>query len=85
MYRPNDLLVDGQRVQNIFNTQDKDFHAKYTKPIAGFWSLTKILEMEPLMDESLKKFTDKLADKFVDGANAGKTAMMDVWLTYREP
>ncbi|KAK4235413.1 cytochrome P450 [Achaetomium macrosporum] len=79
MYRPNDLLVDGKRIQNIFNTPDKAFHAKYTKPIVGFWSQTKILELEPLMDETLRLLIDTLGKRFAD---TGAVCPMDKWVTY---
>ena len=84
MYRVNDLVVNGHRIQNIFNTQDQHFHSKYTKPIGQFWALSKVLEQEPLMDETLQKFTDKLATEFTDGGNADMVCMMDKWLTYCE-
>jgi hypothetical protein len=82
MYRPNDVLINGMRLSNIFNTQDNDWHDKYMKPIRGLWTMTKVLEMEPLIDETLSKFTDKLGAKFVDGPKPGTTCMMDDWLAY---
>lgn len=82
MYRPNDVLMNGQRIPNIFNTQDEEFHTRYTRPIGGFWTLGRMLEQEPFMDETLKKFTDTLTTRFIDGSNAGKTCMMDEWLAY---
>lgn len=84
MYKPNDVIVEGMRIPNIFNTSDKAFHAKYSKPIGGFWTLSKILDLEPLIDETLTTLTDKLKDNFVDAPNAGKVALMDEWLTYCE-
>ncbi|KAH8174458.1 cytochrome p450 domain-containing protein [Sarocladium implicatum] len=79
MYRPNDIVVNGKRMSNIFSTQDKAFHAKYTKPIIGFWSMSKVLELEPLLDETLKLFVEKLQSEFVD---EGKVCMLENWLSY---
>jgi hypothetical protein len=39
--------------------------------------MTKVLEYEPLIDETLNKFVDKLALKFVDGNSAGKVCPAD--------
>lgn len=39
MYRANDVVVNGQRISNVFNTQDEDWHTKYMRPIRGFWSI----------------------------------------------
>ncbi|OAA38812.1 Cytochrome P450 [Metarhizium rileyi] len=81
MYRVNDVIVNGLRISNIFNTQDEEFHAKYAKPIGSFWTLNKILELEPLMDETIQTFVNKLGCKFAD-VDSGKVCMMDDWLTY---
>ncbi|KAM0344461.1 hypothetical protein ACHAPU_007433 [Fusarium lateritium] len=79
MYRPNDVIVNGQRIPNIFNTQDEDFHTKYSKPIRGFWTLPKMLEAEPLMDETLCDLVRHLDDRF---ASTGHVCKMDNWLAY---
>lgn len=81
MYRPNDVLINGQRLSNVFNTQDEEWHTKYMKPIRGFWSMTKVLDLEPLIDETLAKFMEKIEHEYVD---SGKTCAGDDWLTYCE-
>lgn len=82
MYRPNDVLINGMRISNIFDTQDNHWHDKYMKPIRGLWTMTKVLEMESLIDETLSKFISKLGSKFAEGSNAGKVCMMDEGLGY---
>jgi hypothetical protein len=44
--------------------------------------MTKVLEYEPLIDETLNKFVDKLAAKFVDGANVGTVCPADEWIGF---
>jgi cytochrome P450 len=80
MYRVNDVVVNGQRIPNVFNTQDKDFHAKYTRPIGVFWTLSKVLELEPVIDETIDEFLARVQLRFVD--DAGRVCMMDDWVTY---
>ena len=84
MYRVNDVVVNGQRMPNIFNTPDKTFHAKYSNPIRGFWSMTKILDMEPLMDDTLRELVDVLTTRFATASSSSSMTpcMMDDWLTY---
>ncbi|KAM5349257.1 hypothetical protein ACJ41O_005764 [Fusarium nematophilum] len=79
MYRPNDVVINGQRIQNIFNTPDKAFHSKYTRPIGGFWTLTKILELEPVMDETLAELVGHLDRRF---ASTGDVCKLDDWVAY---
>lgn len=63
----------------MFNTQDKAFHDKHTKPIGGFWTLSKVLEVEPLVDETLRDFVSKLKQEFVE---TDRVCMMDDWISY---
>ncbi|KAK5110424.1 hypothetical protein LTR62_005775 [Meristemomyces frigidus] len=79
MYRPNDVLVGHQRLSNLFNTQDNAWHDKAIKPIRTFWSMSKVLDIEPYIDETLKFLVSKLDQKFVQ---LGKTCMMDEWLGF---
>ncbi|KAJ5673992.1 hypothetical protein N7462_009431, partial [Penicillium macrosclerotiorum] len=82
MYRPNDVLIEGHRLSNLFNTQDEEWHNQNIRPIRGLWSMTKALEYEPLIDETLIKFVDKLALRFVDGKNSGKICPADEWIGF---
>ncbi|TVY47545.1 Cytochrome P450 monooxygenase [Lachnellula occidentalis] len=79
MYRPNDVLINGVRLSNLFNTQDNDWHDTYMNPIRSLWTMTKVLDMESLIDETLNRFTTKLGAKFAD---VGNKCMMDEWLGY---
>ena len=79
MYKPNDVLIKGVRLSNLFNIQNNDFHDKYINPIRGLWMLKEVLSMESLIDETLNKFTTKLGAKFAD---TGNHCMMDEWLGY---
>ncbi|KAK9441613.1 Cytochrome P450 [Metarhizium brunneum] len=82
MYSVNDVVVDGQRISNTFNTHDEEFHRTYARPIAGFWTLNKILELEPLMDETIQKLVHKLGNNFAEDPNPDTVCMMEDWLTY---
>jgi len=84
MYRPNDVLINGQRLSNVFNTQDEDWHTKYIRPIRGSWTMTKVLDYEPLIDETLVKFMNRIGKDFAEDDNAGKICPGDDWLSYCE-
>ncbi|VUC35059.1 unnamed protein product, partial [Clonostachys rosea] len=79
MYRPNDVVVNGQRIQNIFNTQDHHFHTKYTRPIGGFWTMSKILDLEPVMDETLSELLTNVDRRF---ASTSAVCMLEDWISY---
>ncbi|KAF2768767.1 cytochrome P450 [Teratosphaeria nubilosa] len=79
MYEPNDVLIGKQRMPNMFNTRDNAWHDKIMRPIRGFWSMTKVLEIEPYIDQTLNLLVEKLDEKYI---KAGKTCMMDDWIAY---
>ncbi|KAI6795968.1 hypothetical protein KC363_g5737 [Hortaea werneckii] len=64
MYRPNYVLIDEQRLSNIFNAQDNRWHDQAMKPIQGLRSMTKVLEVEPYVDETLEFLVAKLDKLF---------------------
>lgn len=80
MYKPNDVVVNGQRIPNIFNTSDLAFHAKYSNPIRPFWSMTQVLELEPYIDETLNDVVGELQWRFAD--SQGSLCSMEDWLAY---
>lgn len=78
MYKTNDLMLNGQRTPNVFNTHSKAFHSTYSTPIRPFWSNTRILQLEPLIDETVTLFTKQIQERFSDGS----VIMVDHWLEY---
>ncbi|WAO88678.1 Hypothetical protein NCS54_00603600 [Fusarium falciforme] len=80
MYMINDVLINGKRLANIFNTRDLAWHAQQIKPISKFFSMSRLIDIEPLLDVTMNMLTSKLNEKFVDGPSKGKMCMMDDWL-----
>ncbi|TGO64180.1 hypothetical protein BCON_0008g00270 [Botryotinia convoluta] len=46
--------------KNAWLKADPLWHEKYVKPIRSLWTMTKVLDIEPLVDETLGIFIDKL-------------------------
>ena len=82
MYRPNDVLLGKQRISNVFNTQDEEWHKKYIRPIRPFWTMSKVLDYEPLIDETLTKWMTRIGETFAAGPGAGTTFAGDEWLSF---
>ncbi|PSR82638.1 cytochrome P450 [Coniella lustricola] len=76
MYRPNDAFINGQRISNLFNTDDDSWHNEQIKPIRGLWTMTKVLQQEQAIDDVLTQLLQKL-----DSHN-GEICQMDEWLGY---
>lgn len=78
MYTVNDVLVGKQRLSNIFGTRDDRWHDQQVNPIRPFFTMTKLLDLEPLMDATVCKLVAKLEN----GYNSGKTCNMDDWMNW---
>lgn len=76
----NDVLINGKRLANVFNTRDLAWHSQQIKPISKFFSMSRLMDIEPLLDVTINMLTSKLDEKFVDGPSKGKVCMMDDWL-----
>lgn len=79
MYKPGDTLSDGHRIANVFNTQNEEWHNQHIAPIRSMWGMTKLLEYEPLLDETLMKLMEKFTSNYVD---TGKVCQIDEWMGY---
>ena len=54
-------------------------HARMQKPIAKYFSISGILALEPLMDESVQDLCNQLERRFAGGA---KTCDLGEWIAY---
>ena len=63
----SDVLVNGQRVSNLFGARDEDWHDAKVKPIKSLHSMTKVQDFEPNVDSTLNVFLDKLQERFAMG------------------
>ncbi|KAJ5334997.1 hypothetical protein N7452_007400 [Penicillium brevicompactum] len=64
----------------VFNTQDEDLHKQLRSPIASLYSMTNVVRLEPLVDETLTVLSKQLDERFV-GTNDKPFDLGD-WLQY---
>ncbi|KAL8366283.1 hypothetical protein RB595_004856 [Gaeumannomyces hyphopodioides] len=79
MYKPNEALVDGKRISSLFNTTDEAYHTAANKPVKPLYSLSKVQEVEPLVDESLEYLMKKFDAQYTD---KGVVCKWDDWMTW---
>ncbi|CAI6334871.1 unnamed protein product [Periconia digitata] len=82
-YTINDAMQpDGSIVSNLFATRDNEFHAQKLRPVQKLYSLQNAREFQPMMDASLESLCHQLEERFVEGANTGKTCDIADWISY---
>ncbi|KAI0014620.1 benzoate 4-monooxygenase cytochrome P450 [Xylariomycetidae sp. FL0641] len=79
MYGPHDILVDGKRWSDIFNTTDEEWHAKMIKPIRSLYTMSRVQDVESYVDDTLRNLMDKLDTRYVE---TGKLCPMDKYMLY---
>jgi hypothetical protein len=65
--------------ESVFNMQDAAVHARFRKLIAGPYSFTSVKRMEPLIDEQIQHWIDKLDAQF---AHTGDKLNFAAWAVY---
>lgn len=65
-----------QFTPSLFTTLDENYHAKFRRPIANAYSMSTLVEFEPLIDTTTSLFMKRL-DEF---AASGQTFNLGKWL-----
>ncbi|KAK4464769.1 cytochrome P450 [Cladorrhinum samala] len=61
-YKVLQPMSRGKAVQGLFNTQDDMLHRAMKRPIAGYYSMTNLVEFEPYVDTTIKFFLQRLEE-----------------------
>lgn len=76
------MQPDGSIVTNVFSTRDNTFHANKLRPVQKLYSLNAAKEFQPMMDASIETLCSQLEERFMDGANKGKTCDVADWIAF---
>ena len=55
------------KTESLFNMQDNKQHAHFRKIAAGPYAFSNVKKMEPLVDDGIRNWLDKLNEKFGKG------------------
>lgn len=83
MHKVNDVMVNGTRVSNLFSSRDEHWHTTTIRPIKSLYSMSRVIDVEYGVDKSIKAYTNKLQEKFIDGPQPAVCDMSD-WMLYCE-
>ncbi|KAI6867230.1 benzoate 4-monooxygenase cytochrome-like protein P450 [Hortaea werneckii] len=72
-------VVHGQRAPSLVFATDEAQHARMKRPIAQSFSLSTLVEFEPLIDSTAAVFLSRLDELF---AHTGKTCDLGQWLQW---
>ncbi|KAM3420810.1 hypothetical protein BST61_g4055 [Cercospora zeina] len=72
-------IVDGKRTASLVFTTDEQQHATMKRPIASAYSLSTLVEFEPLIDSTTAVFLDRIDQLF---ATTGEVCDLGTWLQW---
>ncbi|KAB8073082.1 cytochrome P450 [Aspergillus leporis] len=64
----------------VFNTQDEELHKQLRSPIASLYSMTNVVKLEPLVDQTLAVLWKQLDQRFLSAND--KPFYLGNWLQY---
>jgi hypothetical protein len=70
------MPLNGSYTPGLFTALDEDCHTSIKKPIANAYSMSTIIDFEPLVDSTTSLFMSKLDDF----ATSGDSFDFGVWL-----
>ena len=63
-YENNSTIIDGKITYHLFSTTSQADHARMKRPIVKYYSMSSVLNLEPLMDTVSKDFLKQLDNRF---------------------
>jgi len=71
------LNASGDLIENLASTMDEEKHTRLTRPVANAYTMSTLVEFEPLVDSTSRAFVKQMEERFIQ---QGKTCALDRWL-----
>lgn len=78
-YPVQQAVANGERLQSLFSTKDEEYHAKYRRCVNAAFSMTSLVEYEPLVDSTMNAFIEETRKRYCD---TGLTCRFSKWLQF---
>ncbi|KAA8565434.1 hypothetical protein EYC84_009294 [Monilinia fructicola] len=76
-YKPTSPIYEGHPLFNLFSIQDVQYHTIFKKNIAGLYTKTAVLDLEPCIDNCIELFSERLTEL---SSNGSVDLDMSLWL-----
>lgn len=76
-------VSNGQQLDSLFTTQDVAYHSKLRRAISNAYSLSTLVNFEPLVDSTTTIFLEELERRFAsDKSSSPAICDFGAWLQY---
>ncbi|KAH8645947.1 cytochrome P450 [Ilyonectria robusta] len=76
------IAKDGTPLEGLFSTTNEKYHAKLRRAISSAYSMSTLVQFEPLMDSTTAKFLEQLSERYADRHGADGVCDLGAWLQY---
>jgi hypothetical protein len=75
-------LAKGVPLKTLFTSTDEAFHAKLRRAVNNAYTMSSLVQFEPLVDSAIHEFVSQLRNRFAD--KSGHDSILDLgeWLQY---
>lgn len=81
-YPVQQAVANGKRLPSLFSTTDESFHASLRRAVSNAFSLSTLLQYEPLVDSTTSEFLKQLQLRFADREGSEGNFDFARWLQY---
>ncbi|OBT75484.1 hypothetical protein VF21_04908 [Pseudogymnoascus sp. 05NY08] len=81
-YPVQQTISKGRALHSLFNTTNKNFHAKLRRSVANAYSMSNLIQFEPLVDSTITAFTTQLENRAVDKPGDEGVIDLGTWLQF---
>ena len=81
-YPVQQTISKGKRLYTLFTSTDEKFHAKLRRAVANAYSMSSLVQFEPLVDSTIEVFLKELGSRFGDKSGEEGVCDFGTWLQY---
>lgn len=78
-YPVQQAVANGERLQSLFSTKDETYHARYRRCVNSAFSMSSLVEYEPLVDSTMNAFINETRKRYCD---SGQSCRFSQWLQF---
>ncbi|KAL3418183.1 Pisatin demethylase 12 [Phlyctema vagabunda] len=75
-------ISNGKPLHSLFNTNDEKFHSKLRRHVANAYSMSNLVQFEPMVDSTITAFINQLEKRFVGRPGGDGVIDFGLWLQY---
>ncbi|EEY23060.1 pisatin demethylase [Verticillium alfalfae VaMs.102] len=81
-YPVQQTIANGHCLQSMFNTTDEKFHARLRRSVSSAYSMSTLVNFEPLVDSTSEEFLKQLKQRYTRNEKANGELDFGQWLQF---